>query len=466
MGLFNEFDEVSHQQWTEKIIKDLKGKDFNENLVWNSIEGIAVQPFYNNESIKDNKSKTYHFNSSNADIENRVVIAIDSISKANEKALYALSRGANSIQFENKIASQQDFDTLLTNIDITIISLHFYNATPSQTVDFLNTYCKNKNINPNHLNGSICYDYLGELLISGDWKESQNKDLDTLYNISKESLPFKTLAINGLYFNNAGATSVQELAYTFSQAVEYLNYLTEKKLDVKTIASSFAFNFGIGSNYFFEIAKIRAAKILWNLILKAYNVDSTPIYINSTSTYSNFACFDQHNNILRTTTEAMSAIIGGSNSINLLPFDEILDTSTNLSDRIAINITHIINEEAFLNKVKDASKGSYYIESLTDELVEKSLELFKQLEKNGGFLANIKNGFIQDSIHQVAKQKQAKYNTGENTLLGVNKHKSNEGLKMVPVVGPDKTHKNGIIQTLELVRFAREIESKEVFKNA
>lgn len=465
MGLFNEFDEVSHQQWTEKIIKDLKGKDFNENLVWNSIEGIAVQPFYNNESIKDNKSKTYHFNSSNTDIENRVVIAIDSISKANGKALYALSRGVNSIQFVNKIASQRDFDTLLANIDISIISLHFYNPNPNQTLDFLTNYCKNNNIKLSNLSGSISYDYLGELLIRGDWNKNEKIDVEDLYKITNTNLSLKTISVNGLYYNNAGATSVQELAYTFSQAVEYLNYLTEKKLDIKNIASSFAFNFGIGSNYFFEIAKIRAAKILWNLILKAYNIDSTHIYINSTSTYSNFACFDQHNNILRTTTEAMSAIIGGSNSINLLPFDEILDTSTNLSDRIAINITHILKEEAFFDKVQDASKGSYYIESLTDELVEESMELFKQIEQSGGFLANIKNGFIQDSIHQVAKQKQEKYNNLEYMLLGVNKYKSNEIINKNLFKNQKIVHKKGLVKNLEKVRFAQEFEAKELFKN-
>lgn len=465
MGLFDDFKEVSHQQWHDKIIADLKGKDYNENLVWESMDGISVQPFYSQENLEKNISKTFVLNSTHSSIENRGIITINSIEEANKKALYLLERGANSIQFVNEIDSQNDFDTLLKGIDIEIIHLHFYNPNPNQTLNFLTSFCEKRNIKPINLKGSISYDYLGELLIRGNWNTGQHEDLSDIFAISKVPNPFKTISVNGLYFNNAGSTIIQELAFSFCQAVEYLNYLTDNNLDVKNISNKFVFNFGISSNYFFEIAKIRAAKILWKLILNQYNVSDTPIYINSVSTFTNFSCFDEHNNILRTTTEAMSAIIGGSNSIYVLPFDKLLGTSPKSSDRIAINILHILKEEAFLDKVSDASKGSYYIESLTDEMVEKSLQLFKEIEQKGGFLANIKNGFIQESIHLVAKQKQEGYDSCEKTLLGVNKHRDTTSTKIIPMTKIKKSNGNGLIPTLQLVRFAEEIETREFFQN-
>lgn len=465
MGLFNDFDEVSHQQWTEKIIKDLKGKDFNENLVWNSIEGIAVQPFYNNENLTDNRSKNFNLSSSNRIWEIRGQVDITTSIEANTKALYLLSRGANAIQFNGNVSSQLDFEALLNNVEIEIIHIHFYNSNPNLTLSFLSLYCEKRNINLNQLKGSITFDYFGELLLLGNWNTSEKEDLDQLYQLNSAKNSLKTFTVNGLYFNNAGATIIQELAFSFSQAVEYLSALTDKGIDVNTIADNISFNFGIGSNYFFEIAKIRAARILWNLILKEYNVSSNNCYIHSTTSSTNYSSFDAHNNILRATTEAMSAVIGGANSITVVPFNVNYENPSDFSERIAINVQHIIKEESFLDKVSDASNGAYYIESLTDEMVEKSLQLFKEIEKKGGFLTNIKNGFIQDSIHQVAKQKQDEYQTGKRILLGVNKHQNKSENKHL-VTKSENVNNQSIITVLEQVIFANKIESTIQTTNA
>ncbi|MGE0560517.1 MAG: methylmalonyl-CoA mutase family protein [Flavobacteriales bacterium] len=465
MGLFNDFDEVSHQQWTEKIIKDLKGKNFNENLIWNSIEGIAVQPFYNQENLINNRSKNYNLNSANRSWEIRGKVEITTIKEGNSNALFLLSRGANAIQFNGKISSQQDFDALLSNIEIEIIHLHFYNSNPGQTLSFLSSYCEKRNINMDQLKGSVTYDYYGELLLSGNWNTSEKDDLDQLYQLNSIKNSLRTIAINGLYFNNAGATIIQELAYSFSQTVEYLDTLTERGIDINTIADKISFNFGIGSNYFFEIAKIRAAKILWELILKEYGVANANTYIHSTTSATNYTSFDAHNNILRATTEAMSAIIGGSNSITVIPFNVNYENSTDFSERIALNIQHIIKEESFFDKVNDISNGAYYIESLTDEMVEKSLQLFKEIEQKGGFLTNIKNGFIQESIHLVAKQKQEEYQTGKRTLLGVNKHQNKSGF-IHSTRKQNHSIQNVILPVLQQIVFANKIESNIITANA
>ncbi len=465
MGLFDDFKEVSHQQWRDKIIVDLKGKDFNKNLVWNSIEEITVQPFYNQENLAVNKSKNFDLSSTSNYWEIRAQVDVKSIDSANIKALYLLSKGANSIQFNGTILSQTDFDNLLKGIDIEIINIHFYNANLSKTYAFLNKWCENNNISISNIKSSISFDFIGELLTTGNWNNDEKTDFEELFSVNSTPTSLKTISINGLNFNNAGATSIQELAYSFSQAIEYLNYLTERGLDTKILADKIQFNFGIGSNYFFEIAKIRAAKILWKLILKEYGVTSNNIYIHSTTSVSNYASFDAHNNILRATTEAMSAVIGGSNSITVIPFNVNYENTSDFSERIAINIQHILKEESFLDKVSDAANGAYYIESLTDEMVEKSLQLFKEIEQKGGFLNNIKNGFIQESIHEVAKLKQQEYITGKRTLLGVNKHQ-NKPKDRAKTTKPLTSTKQSILTVLQQVVFANKIESTVLVENA
>lgn len=465
MSLFDEFEGTTHQQWYDKIIKDLKGTPGDagviEKLIWKSTEGIEVQPFYTSENLKQNKSKDFNLNNNKAVWENRFVVNINTIEEANKKALYALSRGADAIQFVGNINSQNELNLLLKHIEVSIVGIHFYNSNPNKTHEFFSNYLLNNNIKLSSLNYSISFDYIGELLVCGHWKTNEQADLEELAILTTSTLPIKTISVNGLSFNNAGATNVQELAYSFSQAVEYINYLTEKGLEIEDVAKKITFHFGIGSNYFFEIAKIRAAKILWKLILNEYGVIDLPININSTTTFTNFACFDQHNNILRTTTEAMSAIIGGANSISILPFDSAYGTSTEFSERIAINIQHILKEETFLGKVNDISKGAYYIESITDELVEKSLALFKEIEQKGGFLANIKNGLIQDAIQQVAQNEQQLFVDGKKTLLGVNKHqnKNNQEINKIETKG---LINNIQIKVLQQVRFSEKIEDTAV----
>jgi len=459
MSLFDDFEGTTHQQWHDIIIKDLKGKDFNENLVWKSEKGIEVQPFYTVENLKSNKSKAFDLKNQTTSWENRFVIKINTIAEANKKALYVLSRGVNSIQFVGNISSQEEFNLLVKDIDVNIIHVHFYNSKPNQTATFFSTYLLNNKIKLENSNYSISFDYISNFLTNGSWVINEQKDLEELFLLQKNSISFKTITINGLTFNNAGATIVQELAFSFSQAVEYINFLTDKGLNIDDIVPKIAFNFGIGSNYFFEIAKIRAAKILWKIILNEYQANETGIYINSTTTITNFSCFDQHNNILRTTTEAMSAIVGGANSVSILPFDTAFENTTDFSERIAINIQHILKEETFLDKVADISNGAYYIESLTDEMVEKALSLFKEVEQNGGFLVNIKNETIQDAIHQAAQHQQELFTEGKKTLLGVNKHQ-NKTLPNLSFNETKTTNKATQIQVLQEIRYSDKIEKK------
>jgi methylmalonyl-CoA mutase len=409
MGLFNEFDGVTHQQWKEKIIADLKGKDFDSNLITTTEDGFDIQPIYNSETLANNKSSSYHLANKNSDWEIREQISVSNIKKANQQALLALKGGANSIQFNGEINTQEDFNLLLDGIMINIIHIHFYTPNTSNAQHFLENYTKLNKFDTKDLNYSISYDYLGAFLISGN----ENKP----FQVSKEH----SITVNGYNYTNAGASSSQELAYILNQAVAYINKSIDEGLSVETTLNKLRFNLGISSNYFMEIAKIRAFKILYRLVTTEYGIETTPNIHAQTTTY-NISAADAQTNILRTTTEAMAAIIGGCNSLSITPFNSAYETPSNFTHRVARNIQILLKEEAYLDKVNEAAKGAYYIEELTDNLINSALTIFKEVEAKGGFITNINNGHIQNTIEQNHNNRLSKYIANDKTLLGINKH--------------------------------------------
>jgi methylmalonyl-CoA mutase len=459
MNLFKDFKSISHQEWLEKIKQDLKGKDFSETLVWKTDEDIDVQPFYDAESLKDNKSQNFNLANSKDDWEIREQISLEDIKEANKQALNALKAGANSIQFNGNIDSLNEMNELLSGIMLDLIHIHFYTSTPEKTLNFFTTFVESNAIEQSSLKGSISFDYFGELLISGNWKTDEQSDVKELFNIQNKS-NLNTITIRGEYYTNAGASITQELAYTLSHAVEYIDQLTELGLSPEKVINSITFNLGVNSNYFFEIAKIRAFRILWQIITEAYGVNNANPYIHSQTTSYNIAAQDAQTNILRTTTEGMSAVLGGCNSLSITPFNFAYENPSDFTLRVARNIQIIIKEEAYLNKVNDIAKGSYYIEHLTDELVTKVLNLFKEIENNGGFLAHIKNGNIQNNIHSVNSIKEQEYKDGNRSLLGVNIH-----LNKMETTPPAKinttNNSNGSITQLKQVNIPQLIAQKE-----
>ena len=348
MGLFEGFKKVSHQEWLDKISVDLKGKDYNETLVWNSNEGISVQPFYNSSLTASTPLKK------NTEWKIREKITIHSIKNANEKALIALKGGANSLMFIGEIKDQTEMNALLENIQTEIIDIHFYNSNPKHTSSLIDLE-----------QGSVSYDYLSEKDIT---------KIDELTEITSSINDIKTITIENIKSNYS---IIEELAFSLSQAIEYFNLLTEKGLTPQVIASKIQFTYKVNTNYFFEIAKIRAARKLWQLILDEYHVTETSMTIHSETSIETTSSEDENYDILRNTTKAMSAIIGGCDSLTILPHS-IEKTTLDFSNRIARNIQHVLKEEAFFDKVKNPADGAYYIEELTDEFAKKAWNLFQE----------------------------------------------------------------------------------------
>ena len=448
--LFNEFSEVSTKQWKQKIQYDLKGADYNETLIWKTNEGIDVKPFYHLSECTNN---ILHVNTKATQWQICQTIFVANTEKSNTKALDLLQRGAESLKFI--IPSPTiSFSELTKGIDLSItpviLELHFLD----------DTYIKQLSILPSSYKISVQNDIISHLASSGNWYH--NIELDHEY-FTNNVLQSSSISVNVGLYQNAGANMVQQLAYALAHVSEYLNHFNTLSSKEKHLINV-TFNVAVGSNYFFEIAKLRALRILWIALANEFDFNSE-CQINVTPTKRNKTLYDYNTNMLRTTTECMSAILGGANTISNLAYDAIYHKDNEFGERISRNQLLILKHESYFDKVDNPADGTYYIETLTHQLSEKALELFKDIEANGGFLHQLKEGIIQRKIKESASKEQEQFNTGEIVLLGTNKHpnvndKMKDELELYPFIktNPVKTLIEPIIER----RLAELLEQKRL----
>ena len=402
--LFSEFESVSSKQWKQQIQYELKGADYNETLVWESPEGIKVKPFYHN----DEDGKTFENNTPLKPFAIVQNIFVHDVKLSNQRALDTLNRGAEIIRFTIESVSIA-IEDLMQNLPLENTTYYF-------NLPFLsNEYCTSiqEYAFKNKFNFVILIDPIGQLAKDGNWFDSFEKDFENLQTItSNSSIP--VIKIDGGLYQNAGATIVQQLAYTLAHVNEYFNRIPNLNHPISIEVS-------VGTNYFFEIAKLRALRILFNTLSKEYQHDFECNLI-ATPSKRNKTIYDYNVNMLRTTTECMSAILGGANAVANLPYDALYHKDNEFGDRIARNQLLILKHESFFDKVKNAADGAYYIESLTEQLAEKALVLFKEMEEKGGFLALLKEGVIQRKISESAQKEQDLIDSGKEVLLGTNKY--------------------------------------------
>jgi methylmalonyl-CoA mutase len=264
----------------------------------------------------------------------------------------------------------------------------------------------------------------------------------------------------GLY-QNAGATIPQQLAYALAHANEYLNHFRYKS-DLAKL--TIQFKTATGPNYFFEIAKLRALRILYANLASEYNAKED-CYILSQPTKRDKTLYDYNVNLLRTTTQSMSAILGGANAVYNSPYDAIYHKNNEFGDRIARNQLLVLKNESYLDKVANAAEGAYYIESLTTQFAEKALEIFKDIEKAGGFLSQLKEGVIQRKIAESAQKEQEAFDKGELVLIGTNKYENPEDrmkgeLELFPFL--KKNPRKTLIQPILEQRLAEKYEQERL----
>ncbi|MCB4809423.1 methylmalonyl-CoA mutase subunit beta [Tamlana sp. 62-3] len=405
--LFNDFNAVSAKQWKQKIQFDLQGEDYNDALVWKTNEDILVKPFYHADDFKT-PPPLHNTKASEWKIGQNIFVA--DTKKSNLNAITAIENGAESIAFT--IASDEVLITeLLQNIDLNLVEIHLNLKFSSEA------YLKSIPLNTNVF---VHTDIINNLAETGNWYKNLNHDFSSFLN---SYTYINSITVNSTLYQNSGANMVQQLAYALAHANEYINQLEIAGKNLTHIIPNF--KVAIGSNYFFEIAKLKALRLLWDSLAKAYNIKSK-CNIIAIPTKRNKTLLDKENNITRTTTECMSAILGGANTIFNLPFDAIYKKTNAFSTQIARNQLLILKHESYFNKVNNPTDGAYYIETITQQLAEKALDLFKNIEKNGGFLKQLKTGTIQRKIKESALKEEQQFKNNQLIIVGTNKYEANE----------------------------------------
>ena len=436
--LFSDFPGVSTEAWMEKITADLKGADFEKKLVWKTNEGFKVKPFYRQEDLEGLKTTEglpgqFPYLRGTKKNDNtwfvRQEIKVECAKEANAKALDILNKGVDSLGFslKKKDLCPEYIETLLEGICAECVELNFSTCQGATVLlaNLLVEYFTKKGYDLANLKGSVNYDPMGKML-------SKGKDVSNYIATAKElvsvmaALPkYRCISVNAIELNNAGSYIAQELGYALAWGNEYLNALIEAGVSVDDAAKKIKFNFGISSNYFLEIAKFRAARMLWANIVKEYapacDCSCKMLAHAETSTF-NLTLFDAHVNMLRTQTEAMSAALAGVNSITVSPYDKAYQTPDDFSERIARNQQLLLKEECHFDKVVDPSAGSYFIENLTVSIAQQAWNLFLQVEEEGGMMEAIKAGKVQEAVNASNKARHEAVAKRREILLGTNQY--------------------------------------------
>jgi len=444
--LFQDFSKISSKQWKQQIQVDLKGADYNETLILETPETIKVKPFYHADEFENNINiKT---NVSRFKILQKIYVS--DVEKSNKRAKETLGRGAESIYFTIE-KQQTDLELLFSELPKNVIyyvkPLFLFKEFEEKVAGFAKT---------NQFQVRLLLDPIGQLAKNGNWFTNLETDFSILNAINFQTeISFLSVDL-GLY-QNAGATIVQQLAYSLAHTNEYFNRIS-------TIKNAITFQVSVGSNYFFEIAKLRALRMLFDVLKTEYQHDFD-LHIIAQPTKRNKTLYDYNVNMLRTTTECMSAILGGANAISNLAYDVLYHKENEFGDRISRNQLLIMKHESYFDKVDNPADGSYYIETITRQLAEKALDLFKNIEANQGFITQLIKGTIQRKIVESAQKEQELFDQGKEILLGTNKYpnpndRMKHDLELFPFVkqNPRKTLIAPIIEK----RLAEKLEQQRL----
>lgn len=491
LNLLADFPAVSTEEWMAKVTADLKGADFTKKLVWKTNEGFNVLPFYRSSDIENIKTTDtipgkFPFvrgTKSDNDWYVRQDIVVKNTKDANKKALEVLNKGVTSLGFKlnSDDVSATYIAQLLDGIVADCIELNFSICTShsAELAGLLSAYFQTKAYDVLKLKGSINLDPMNAMLLRG--KDFDKASIVALTKATIEAiapLPFyRVVGVNATTLTNAGAFIAEELGYALAWGNQYLSLMIEAGVDKSLVAKKIKFNFGVGGNYFMEIAKFRAAKLLWALIVDAYKPEcrrtdcndtvegickcAAKMHIHAETSEFNKTIYDANVNMLRTQTEAMSAGLGGVNSLTVLPYDSIYKSPDDLSERAARNQQLLLKEESNFDKVVDASSGSYYIESLTSEIAKKAWDLFLDIEEKGGFYAAIQEGSVQQAIKKTAAARLKNVSSRREVLLGTNQFPNfnEKASQKVQSTSKSSCSKESAIEQLCPVRAAEEFET-------
>lgn len=434
--LFDQFAPTTKEEWLAKVEADLKGADFNKKLVWRTSEGFNVQPMYRAEDIKDLKTTDslpgeYPFIRGTKKEDNawyvREDVVVKDVKEANAEALRLLEKGITSLGFviEKEEITADDFAQLLCDVDITKVEVNFVSC-PAKAVALakaLAEYLKRYDA-LDAINGAIEFDPFKRQLKHGVAFPKDIKALAAeLFEAAKEMTNLRLFTVDSNLLCNAGAYIYQELGYALAWGNEWMSLLTEAGVAVDDAAKRIKFNMGISTNYFMELSKFRAARMLWAQIVKQYGPKcdcACKINVHAITSEFNQTVFDAHVNLLRSQTEAMSAAIAGVNSITVVPFDKQYKEPDEFSKHLARNQQLLLMEESHLDKVVDPAGGSYYVETLTVSIAQEAWKVFLAVEEEGGFNVALENGSVQKAVNASGATRRSDVAKRKEQLLGTN----------------------------------------------
>ena len=434
--LFAEFQAPTTQEWIDKINVDLKGADFDKKMVWKTNEGFNVQPFYRMEDLKDMKAVDslpgeFPFVRGNKKDNNlwfvRQEINAEDPKAANAKALDILGKGVNSIGFAvpKAIVNKETIATLLEGICPECVELNFKTCQCAsiELAKILVEYLKEKGADLAKVQGSIAFDPIDKILVKGKDTSAVIAKGKELIETLAEVPNFRCINVDSISLNNSGAYIYQELGYALAWGNEYMQQMVEAGVDATEAARRIKFNMGVSENYFMEIAKFRAVRMLWAQIVKQYEPAcdcSCKMAVHAITSEFNQTIYDAHVNLLRSQTEAMSAVIAGIDSLTVVPFDKQYKTPGEFSERMARNQQLLLKEESDMDKIVDPAGGSYYIETLTVAIAQEGWKVFLAVEDNGGFGAQVEAGEVQKAVNASASKRHTDVARRKEDLLGTN----------------------------------------------
>jgi len=459
-------DKPTLDQWAEAAAKEVKGKD----LTWHTPEGIDVKPLYTAEDVtvdpglpgfapftRGVRASMYAgrpwtirqyagfstAEESNAFYRRNLAAGQKGLSVAFDLATH---RGYDSdhprvVGDVGKagvaIDSVEDMKILFDGIPLDQMSVSMtMNGAVIPILAFFIVAGEEQGVERKLLDGTIQNDILKEFMVRNTYiypPEPSMRIISDIFGYTSREMPkFNSISISGYHMQEAGATQVQELAFTIADGAEYVRYGVASGLDIDKFAGRLSFFFAIGMNFFMEIAKLRAARVLWHRVmtnLGAKDERSKMLRTHCQTSGVSLTEQDPYNNVMRTTIEAMAAMLGGTQSLHTNALDEAIALPTDFSARIARNTQIVIQEETGMTKVVDPLGGSYYVEALTQELVDKAWEIIERVEKEGGMAKAVAAGWPKAMIETAAAARQARVDRGDDVIVGVNKYRlANEDL--------------------------------------
>lgn len=435
--LFAEFPEVTTERWMEEVTKDLKGAPFEKRLVWRTKEGFNVMPFYRADDVKDLETKDtlpgefpyVRGTKATNDWEVRQEIVIDGdFAEANEKIKRILNLGITSLglHFKKDQIEARNIQAVLEGVDTKKVELNFYSCMKRahELTTAVVEALKALGADLDEVRGSINFNPYRAILVKGErWDDYQKVGEKVLESIQPLK-HFTCLSIQSSLFVNAGAYIFQELGYALSAGAQMIATFSGEKFSADEVASRIRFEMGVSTNYFMEIAKFRATRWLWALIVKQNAPEAkeaTKALIHAETGLWDKTVYDAYVNLLRTATESMSATLAGVHSLTVTPFNvAFAEKFEEFDERIARNQQLLLKEESHFDKVVDPAGGSYYIESLTNSIAEQAWKLFLETEELGGFYKAASEGKVQEAVNASNKERHGAIANRREKLLGTN----------------------------------------------